>query len=149
LIEQLLSRPIAKIAESFIGNKSKLGVQKPKRKIAKKVTTKQTAQVVVKPTWKQLKAIYALNNGQKYEKPASRDAASKIISELIQKNKAKQNRVDKLVVNTRKEVNVVKPTWKQLKAIYALNNGNKYEKPATREEASLVIQKLIQRREQK
>lgn len=35
-----------------------------------------------------------------------------------------------------------KPTWNQLKCIYALNKGQKYTRPNTREEASQMIQHL-------
>jgi hypothetical protein len=35
-----------------------------------------------------------------------------------------------------------KPTWKQLKCIFALKGGKPYDKPKTRQEASQVIQQL-------
>lgn len=35
-----------------------------------------------------------------------------------------------------------KPTWKQLKCIFALKGGKPYDKPKTRQEASEVIQQL-------
>jgi hypothetical protein len=52
-----ISKPTPRIAESFIGSSSK-------------------------PTWKQLKCIYALNGGKSYDKPKSREEASQMIQKL-------------------------------------------------------------------
>ena len=52
-----IEKPTPRVAESFIGNSNK-------------------------PTWKQLKCIFALNNGKPYNKPKTRDEASQMIQHL-------------------------------------------------------------------
>jgi len=140
-----ISNPTPRIAESFIGNSNK-------------------------PTWKQLKCIFALNNGKPYEKPKTRELASQMIQSLKSGSKLGKGKSGFQLISDLAELKsevkasipeVVKPkskpakisraTLRQKMCIYAIsmNLWNDKQKAKdlsnlakTREQASATIQQL-------
>lgn len=141
-----INKPVARIAESFIGNNTK-------------------------PTWKQLKCIFALKGGKPYDKPKTRQEASEVIQNLksgnhsqLGKGKSSFQLVNDLAelkseVNSEtttkpakvKATKINRATLRQKMCIYAISMSlwNSKEKAKSlsnlaksRDEASETIQKL-------